>query len=190
MKTIGIVAHSTEGASLCFLTASHEGSKLLGAYMHPTLVVSAVPLGLSMEAWESNDYNSVAKHLTKGVQLVADAGADFYVCPDNTAHLVLEQISDALPLPGLHIAEVVCEEIVRQGWRKVGLLGTRWTMLGSVYKESLKRRNMERLVPEEPMRERLHAAIFDELCRGIHRKETIELFVEAIQSLKERQQSA
>ena len=50
-----------------------------------------------------------------GREQVADAGADFYVCPDNTAHIVLEQIADDLPLPGLHIADVVCHEIARAG---------------------------------------------------------------------------
>jgi aspartate racemase len=72
--------------------------------MHPNIVMSAVPMGLSIPGWESNDHAAVAKFLSEGVQLVADAGADFYVCPDNTAHIVLEQIAADLPLPGLHIA--------------------------------------------------------------------------------------
>lgn len=55
---------------------------------------------------------------------VADAGADFYICPDNTAHIVLEKIATKLPIPGLSIADVVCSEIVASKWKKVGLLGT------------------------------------------------------------------
>ena len=49
--------------------------------------------------------------LSLGVQQVADAGADFYFCPDNTAHIVLEQIAAKLPIPGLHIADAVIHEI-------------------------------------------------------------------------------
>ena len=104
MKTIGIVAHSFEGAALCFLAACREGAEHLGPHMHPNIVMSAVPMGLSIPGWESNDHAAVAKFLSEGVQLVADAGADFYVCPDNTAHIVLEQIAADLPLPGLHIS--------------------------------------------------------------------------------------
>jgi aspartate racemase len=108
MKTIGIAAHSAEGAALCFLTACHEGSAHLGTHMHPNIVMSAVPMALSMPGWEANDHSAVVKFLYEGVKQVADAGADFFVCPDNTAHIVLEQFIHEMPLPGLHIAEVVC----------------------------------------------------------------------------------
>ena len=186
MKTIGIVAHSAEGAALCFLTAVHEGSAVLGPHMHPNIVMSAVPMALSLPGWEANDHAEVAKFITQGVRRVADAGADFYVCPDNTAHIVLEQIADGLPLPGLHIAEVVCDEISANGWKQVGLLGTRWTMTGPVYENALKKRGLERLIPDEPTRERLNTAIFDELCNGIFEPRTTDLFLRAIDDLKSR----
>jgi amino-acid racemase len=186
MKTIGIAAHSAEGGALCFLTACREGAGLLGPHMHPPIVLSAVPMGLSMPGWEAGDHVAVAKFLAQGVRQVADAGADFYICPDNTAHIVLEQIALELPIPGLHIAEVVCHEIVTQGWKRVGLLGTRWTMTGPVYARALEERGLERLIPEEDVRERLNAAIFDELCQGIFAASTTERFIRAISALKER----
>jgi aspartate racemase len=186
MKTIGIVAHSAEGAALCFLTACREGGVQLGPHMHPTIVMSAVPMALSMQGWETENYNDVAKFLSEGVQLVADGGADFYVCPDNTAHIVLEQISADLPLPGLHIAEVVCHEIAGHGWKRVGLLGTKWTMTGPVYARALEQRGLERIVPDEPVREQLNNAIFDELCQSVFNAETTQLFVNAIADLKAR----
>lgn len=186
MKTIGIVAHSAEGAALCFLTACREGAVYLGSHMHPNIVLSAVPMGLSMPGWQANDYSAVGKFLSQGVQHVADAGADFYVCPDNTAHIVLEQIAPGLPLPGLHIAEVVCQEVTMRGWKHVGLLGTRWTMTGPVYKTALQKRGLEMLVPDEPVREQLNAAIFDELCMGVFNASTTDLFVGAIEDLKSR----
>lgn len=186
MKQIGIVAHSAEGAALCFLTACHEGSALLGEHMYPTIVMSAVPMALSLPGWEADDHAAVAKFLAQGVQQVADAGADFFVCPDNTAHIVLEKIIDDLPLPGLHIAHVVCDEISKQGWKQVGLLGTRWTMTGPVYKSALEQRDCQRLVPDEPTREQLNTAIFDELCKGIFNAGTTDHFLKAIEDLKSR----
>jgi aspartate racemase len=154
--------------------------------MHPGIVLSAVPMGLSLPGWEANDHAAIAKFLSEGVQQVADAGADFYVCPDNTAHIVLEQVAAGLPLPGLHIAEVVCHEITMRGWRQVGLLGTRWTMTGPVYEAALKQRGFEMLIPDEPTMERLNAAIFDELCLGIFNAGTTDLFLGAIDDLKSR----
>ncbi len=184
MKTLGIVMHTVEGGALCLLSACHEGEALLGPHMHPRMVTSIVPLALSLPAWRAGDHRAVGALLAEGVQRVAAAGADFYVCPDNTAHIVLEQIAAELPLPGLHIAEVVCHEIERHGWRSVGLLGTAWTMDGPVYARALARRGVECLVPEAPLRARLDAAIFDELCRGIFRPETAALFLDAIARLK------
>lgn len=186
MKTIGIVAHSAEGAALCFLTACREGGTQLGPHMHPPIVMSAVPMALSMPGWESGNHADVAKFLTQGVEMVADGGADFYVCPDNTAHIVLEQIASELPVPGLHIAEVVCSEIAARGWKRVGLLGTKWTMTGPVYARALEQRGLERIVPDEPVREQLNSAIFDELCQAIFNTETTQRFVSAIEDLKAR----
>jgi aspartate racemase len=186
MKTIGIVAHSFEGAALCFLSACREGAEHLGPHMHPNIVMSAVPMGLSMPGWQSNDHAAVGKFLSEGVQLVADAGADFYICPDNTAHIVLEQIAADLPLPGLHIADVVCREVMMRGWKHVGLLGTRWTMTGPVYETALKTRGLDMLVPDEQTREQLNAAIFNELCLGIFNASTTDRFLGAIEDLKSR----
>lgn len=186
MKTIGIAAHSAEGAALCFLTACHEGSALLGQHMHPNIVMSAVPMALSLPSWEADDHAAVGKFLAEGVQRVADGGADFFVCPDNTAHIVLEKIVDNLPLPGLHIAEVVCHEIESRGFKRVGLLGTRWTMTGPVYKTAIEKHGWERLVPDEQTRELLNTAIFDELCNGIFNANTTGLFLNAIVDLKSR----
>ena len=130
MKTIGIVAHSAEGGALCFITACRVGQELLGAHMHPEIGVSAVPLARSMPGWESGDRDAVALQLRRGVEQVACAGADFYICPDNTAHIVLEQIAPTLPIPGLHIADGVCVAMRDAGWTTAALLGTRWTMTG------------------------------------------------------------
>jgi len=154
--------------------------------MHPTIVMSSVPMALSLPGWESGNHQIVAKVLSEGVRLVADAGADFFVCPDNTAHIVLEQIAADLPLPGLHIAEVVCHEIMKHGWKRVGLLGTKYTMTGPVYQRALEQRGLERIVPDEPVREQLNTAIFDELCQAIFNAETTQRFVDAIEDLKAR----
>jgi aspartate racemase len=154
--------------------------------MHPTIVVSAEPMGLSMPGWRTSDYATVARFLSQGVQRVADAGADFYICPDNTAHIVLEQIANDLPIPGLHIAEVVCHEIITYGWKRVGLLGTKWTMTGTVYARVLEKLKLERLIPDEPMMERLNAAISGELRQGDFNAQTTELFIQAIDDLKSK----
>ena len=111
---------------------------------------------------------------------------DFWVCPDNTAHIVLEKIAATLPIPGLHIADVVCDEIVANGWTRIGLLGTKWTMTGPVYEAALASRDLERRIPARATRDELNAAIFDELCQGVFEERTVARFVAAIEELKDQ----
>ncbi|HEX3282953.1 MAG TPA: aspartate/glutamate racemase family protein, partial [Pyrinomonadaceae bacterium] len=183
MKTIGIVAHSAEGASLCFITACREGQKLLGPHMHPEIVLSAIPMALSMPGWQSDDHELVGQHLRRGVEQVAAAGADFFICPDNTAHIVLEEMANTLPIPGMHIADVVSREMADRGWKTAALLGTKWTMMGNVYPDALHRRGFHRLIPGERARAMIDDAIFDELCQGVFKPETTAAFVQTITDL-------
>ena len=183
MKTIGIVAHSAEGGALCFITACRAGQELLGAHLHPEIVVSAVPLAWSMPGWEAGDHDAVARQLRRGVEQVARAGADFYICPDNTAHIVLETIAPTLPIPGLHIADGVCAAMRDGGWTTAALLGTRWTMTGPVYPAALRRHGLELRIPGPERREQITHAILDELCLGRFEPATTELFQRSIAEL-------
>lgn len=185
MRTIGIVAHSYEGGTLSFITTCREGAARLGPHMHPNIVASAIPMALSMPGWENDDHELVAKHLAQGVEQVTRAGAEFFICPDNTAHIVLEKIAAKLPIPGLHIADVVCAEILASGWRTVGLLGTKWTMIGPVYQQALAARNLTKLLPDANFQQRINAAIFDELCQSVFEPKTVEMFLQAIQQMKD-----
>lgn len=183
MKRIGIVAHSAEGGALCFITACREGQRLLGPHMHPEIVVSAIPMGLSMSGWESDHHQEVAALLRQGVEQVAAAGVDFFICPDNTAHIVLEQVAATLPIPGLHIADVVAHEIKTSGWKVAGLLGTKWTMTGSVYPRALERQGLTTCTPGEERQAEINRSIFDELCQGVFLDSTTEYYVDVIRDL-------
>ena len=183
LKRIGIVAHSAEGGALCFITACREGQRGLGPHLHPEIVVSAIPMGLSLPGWESGNHDAVARELRRGVEQVAAAGADFFICPDNTAHIVLERLAGTLPIPGLHIADVVCHKMQAAGWRAAGLLGTTWTITGPVYAEALQRRGLRRLVPSDASREQINRAIFEELCQGTFLPSTTDMFLDAIRDL-------
>ncbi len=107
MKHLGILAHSTGGAALSFLTFCEEGFRRTGRNGHPDVTLDYIAFGYSMAAWDAGDHVIVRATLGTSAQRLARAGADFFVCPDNTAHMALEVPGPDLPLPGLHIAEVV-----------------------------------------------------------------------------------
>lgn len=167
MKRIGILAHSAEGAALCFLEAVHEGERRLGAHFHPDIVMDIEAMGASMADWEKRDFAPIAARFALAAARLKAAGADFWICPDNTAHMALEAMRAPLALPGLHIAQIVAEEAVRRGFRKVGITGTLWTMEGPVYPAAFTRRALAFAAPPRAEREAVQAIIFDELVRGI-----------------------
>lgn len=167
MKHLGILAHSTEGAALCFLAFCQEGFRELGAHDHPDVSLDCISMARSMAAWDEEDYDSIRRTLSLSAGRLARAGADFFVCPDNTAHMALERPGEALPLPGLHIAEVVAERAASEGRRRVGVLGTKYLMEGPVYRQAFGNRGIAAEVPDEDDRRIVNTVIFDELVNGV-----------------------
>jgi aspartate racemase len=120
------------------------------------------------------------------VRRLAAAGADYFVCPDNTAHMALEQPGADLALPGLHIAEVVADQAVRDGRRRVGVLGTRYLMEGPVYPTALAARGIAAEIPEPDERQLINKIIFDELVNGVFTTSSREEYVRIIERLAAR----
>ena len=184
MKHLGILAHSSEGAALCFLTFCKEGFRNLGAHDHPDVTLDCIAMAKSMAAWVSGDHASVRAIHAESVDRLARAGADFFVCPDNTSHIALEQPGTPFVLPGLHIAEVVAEQAARDGRTKVGILGTRYTMDGPVYRRALGARGIAAEVPAAADRAIVHRIIFDELVNGVFTDASRSEYVRIIESLR------
>ncbi len=186
MRHLGILAHSTEGAALCFRAFCQEGFRQLGPYEHPDVTMDCIALARSMPAWDSGDHAAIKDTLATSLARLASAGADFFVCPDNTAHMALEVTGDELPLPGLHIADVVAAEAARRGHTSVGVLGTRYTMDGTLYPDALGRLGLTGLLPPADDRELVNTVIFTELLDGELRLESRAEFVRIIEALRER----
>ncbi|MGH3355792.1 MAG: aspartate/glutamate racemase family protein [Nocardioidaceae bacterium] len=117
----------------------------------------------------------------------AHAGADFFVCPDNTAHMALEREGDELALPGLHIAEVVAERAAHDGYTHVGVLGTRYLMDGPVYARALSRRGIATEVPEAEDRQLINEIIFEELVNGVLADGSRREYLRVIEQLAARE---
>jgi aspartate racemase len=164
---LGILAHSTEGAALCFLAYCQEGVRRTGRNEHPDVTLDYIAFGPSMPAWEAGDYGQIRATLATSVQRLARAGADFFACPDNTAHLALEQPGPELALPGLHIAEVVADAAAQAGYRRVGVLGTKYLMGSGLYPRALAARGIAAELPDPADRDIINRIIFDELVNGV-----------------------
>ncbi|MFG2224550.1 aspartate/glutamate racemase family protein [Streptomyces sp. NPDC048644] len=163
---LGIVAHSTEGAALCFLSFCQEGFRRTGRHTHPDVTLDYIAFGASMDSWDAGDHAAVRDTLAISARRLADAEADFFICPDSTAHLALEVPGADLALPGLHIAGTVADRAARDGRRRVGVLGTTYVMDSDLYPRAFGSHGIDTVLPSPEDRRTIHRIIFDELVNG------------------------
>ena len=164
---IGIVAGSAEGAALCYRTICLEAPAVMGEHNHPEITMNSMPMALHMRHIVANDWESVAEALAASARKVALAGADFAICPDNTYHQAFEYLIPRSPIPWLHIAGAVAEEAARLGYMRLGILGTKYLMEGTVYPRALEEFRIESKIPDEADREKINEIIFKELVNGV-----------------------
>jgi aspartate racemase len=186
MKHLGILAHSSEGAALCFRTFCQEGFAELGPHEHPDVTLDFIALARSMPAWDKGDHTAIRATLSESVRRLARAGADFFVCPDNTAHMALELPGEKLDLPGLHIAEVVADRAAHDGRTRVGMLGTKYLMDGPVYPRAFADRGMATELPDPDDRHTINRVIFEELLNGEFTASSRQEFTRIIEKLAAR----
>jgi aspartate racemase len=185
-KHIGIVACSAEGAALCYRTICTEAPQEMGEYAHPEVTMHTHPLSEYMKHIWAGEWEKVAQLMLSSTQKVADAGADFAICPDNTIHQALEFVEPKSPIPWLHIAETVAQEAQKQGFAQLGILGTKYLMTGPVYSETLRKYGISHEIPEEGDRRRIDEIIFEELVNGLFTEESRNYFNEVMRVLKQR----
>jgi aspartate racemase len=185
MLHIGILAHSADGAALCFLEMVRAAAQERGPHDHPEITLSILPMAPTLPMYDRGDLAAVREHLARTAGRLAAAGCDFFVCPDNTAHMALELPGEPLPLAGLHIADIVARRARDDGRACVGLLGTRWTMEGPVYPSAFARYGVEMRTPPTADRAAVDDVIFGELCRGVVSDASRQYYVRVIEELRQ-----
>jgi len=185
-KHIGIVAVSAEGAALCYRTICAEGATMFGAHNHPEVTMHTVPLAVHMKLIDPGHWEEEGELLLGSAQKLADAGADFLVCPDNTAHEAIDLIRARSPRPWLHIAEEVAAVARQRGFKKVGVLGTRYLMEGPVYPRKMASAEVGHMIPDKDDRELINRIIFDDLVYGRFENSARAEFARIIGGLKEQ----
>ncbi len=186
MKHIGIVACSVEGAALCYQEIGRWGHRLLGENDHPRVTIDSIALARWMPAFDAGDLPALAAIMLDSARVLADAGADFAICPDNSSHIAWDVLRAGTPIPWLHIAEVLGAEARRIGARRVGVIGTRFTMGGPVYPRVLGAMGIETVAPAGADFDDVDEIIFGELINGVLRDESRRRYVDVIERLAER----
>ncbi len=168
MRTIGLLGGmSWESTVPYYREINRRVSERLGGFHSARIVMWSVDFHDLEAAASAGDWDGAGRILADRARRIEAAGADFLVLCTNTMHRVAPEIEAAIDIPLLHIADAVAAAVLENGIRTVGLLGTRFTMDGSFYRERLSfRHGLEVLVPTEDQRTTVDEIIFSELVQG------------------------
>jgi len=133
---------------------------------------------------DRGDWRGVGELMLSSANKLAKIGADFLICPDNTIHQAMPYVEPRSPLPWLHIAEVVAARAVERGFRRLGVLGTRWLVDGEVYPEKLSARGLEYVRPSNAERDEINRIIMEELVYGVFKPEAVAYHQRVIGRMK------
>jgi aspartate racemase len=134
---------------------------------------------------DRGDLRGVGELMLSSASKLASIGADFLICPDNTIHQAFSFVEPRSPRPWLHIAEVVAAEASERGFRRLGLIGTRWLVDSEVYPEKLAARGLECVRPSAAERDETHHIIMGELVYGVFKPESIAYYQGVIRRMKD-----
>ena len=184
MKHAGLLAHSPDGAALAFSEFCHLGQKQFGKPIHPDITLDYIAMGHALPFWDQGDIAEVRSLLATSIDRLKAAGAEFFFCADNTAHIALEMAGPSLAIPGLNLPNVVAAKAKTLGLRKVGILGTRFTMSGHIYPRAFGEFGINWLLPDSADRDIIDKIIFEELVNGIVTDHSRDAYRKIIDKLK------
>jgi len=180
MRKIGLIGGISWVSTSDYYTLINKGinEKLGGLNFSECLIYSFNYADIKRNN-DANDWYSTFNMLFKAAEVLKSGGAEAIVLCANTMHLIADKLQQAIELPLIHIAEETAIEIQKKGLRKVGLLGTKFTMELDFFKDKLAERGIEAMIPvSEVDKDFIHYTIFEELGRGLVMDETKKRYLE------------
>jgi aspartate racemase len=185
MKTIGIIGGLSWLSSMEYYRIINEtiNQRLKGVHAGK-LILYSLNFGEIKELTDNENWDEISRIICGIAQKLEQVGADCILVGANTMHKIAEDIQASVTVPLIHIAEVTANEIASTGIRKVGLLGTKYTMELDFYKDRLSKKGISVIIPDAPDRAYINAAIYNEMGKGLFLPETKAIFLNIIKQLE------
>ena len=187
MKTIGLIGGLGPESTVDYYRS------LINTYhaRHPdadplSIIINSVNMQYALRCTREDRLQDLAEFLLLELQKLAAAGADFALITANTPHLVFDEVEQRSPLPLISIVQATAERATQSGFKRLGLLGTRFTMQANFYPDVFARNQMQIYVPEENDQTYIHEKYFGELVKGVFPDETRDKLCEIIARVKDR----
>ena len=186
MKTIGLIGGmSWESTIPYYKIINEEISGSLGGLHSAKIVMYSVDFDELNECLNTEDWDKIADILGEAAKKLQNFGAEFVLICTNTMHKVAPIVQERISVPIVHIADATGDEIIKRGFKKVALLGTKFTMTQEFYTKRLRERGLEVMIPEQDEITTVNDVIFKELCAGKFRDESRQEYKAIIKGLQE-----
>ena len=187
MKTIGLIGGMSWESSLLYYRLINQGVRQrLGGLHSAELLMHSVDFAPIENLQHCGDWDGASKILIDAARRLEAGGADFFLIGTNTMHQVASAVAAAVNIPLLHIADATAQVLVSNNVRRVGLLGTAFTMELEFYRERIERHGIEVVVPDLHDRQMVHDIIYQELCLGKVDDDSREVYLAIIDRLREQ----
>jgi len=185
MKTIGLIGGmSWESSSLYYQIINRTTQKKLGGVHSAKCLLYSVDFNEIALLQKEGNWQKLGELMIEAAQNLEKGGADFIVVCTNTMHKLSDQIEKNTSIPLVHIGDATAEKIKEKNFKKVGLLGTSFTMEQDFFKgRLLDKHQIETVIPDEKQRVDIHRIIYDELVKGIINSESRNIILEIISDL-------
>ncbi|WP_369355600.1 aspartate/glutamate racemase family protein [Streptomyces sp. cg2] len=184
MKTIGLIGGmSWESTAEYYRLLNELTRERLGGLHSAKCVLYSVDFAEIERLQVEGRWDEAGEVLAEAAKALEAAGADLLLICTNTMHKVADQVSSAVDVPLLHLADTTAEAVRGSGLRRIGLLGTAFTMEQDFYRGRLAHHGLDVLVPDAAGRETVHRVIYEELCLGIVKEESRAAYVAVIDEL-------
>jgi aspartate racemase len=185
MKMIGMIGGMSWESSLEYYRIVNECVKLkLGGFHSAKCLMYSVDFAVIENQQKEGNWQDAATTLIHAAQGLESGGADFIILCTNTMHKLAGEIQTNINIPFLHIADATGRNIVNAGLKKVGLLGTRFTMEEDFYKDRLRQTHgLDVIIPGVQERQEIHRVIYEELVLGKIKPDSRKKYLATIDQL-------
>lgn len=187
MKTIGLIGGmSWESTALYYRLINQDVKRRCGGLHSAPLILHSVDFAEIAALQHNNDWPSLARELCNIAINLQQAGAQALVICTNTMHKVAADITQVVHIPVIHIGDAILGACKQNGFKKVALLGTAFTMEQPFLKDHLRNGGLDVLIPNQPERQIVHRVIYEELCQGRVVEQSKRQYQAIIEQLKQQ----
>jgi len=187
MKTIGLLGGMSWESSVHYEELINTDVRgRLGGVHSADLIIRSYDFAMIERLQGEDNWEEAGRVLAQDAQRLVAAGAELIVLCTNTMHRVSDEIESSVDVPFVHLADATAMAVRAAGLTTVGLLGTRFTMEQTFYRERLESHGLEVLIPDEDERTIVHNVIYDELVQGELNRDSREQFLDIIDRLGSR----